>query len=82
MSQQNSVSVLTKLNFSSLTLEQKVAIKNEARPTPNLNIVKQSKCMYRIIKRCFKIEMYKKNDWICGCDETNKFFCFPCIIFN
>ena len=57
MSQLNSISSLTKLNFSLLSLEQKIAIKKEGRPKPNLIIVKESKC---------------------GCDITNKLFCFPC----
>lgn len=43
MSQLNSISSLTKLNFSLLSLEQKIAIKNEGRPKRNLIIVKESK---------------------------------------
>ncbi|KAL4130623.1 hypothetical protein QTP88_008044 [Uroleucon formosanum] len=82
MSQLNSISSLTKFNFSLLSLEQKIAIKNEGRPTPNLIIVKESKGKDRTIKRNFNIDTYDKNDWICGCDITNKLFCFPCVIFN
>lgn len=82
MSELNSISSLTKLNFSLLSLEQKIAIKNEGRPKPNLIIVKESKGKDRTFKRNFNIETYDKNDWICGCDITNKLFCFPCVIFN
>eukprot|EP00102_Acyrthosiphon_pisum_P014947 XP_008185265.1 PREDICTED: uncharacterized protein LOC103310034 [Acyrthosiphon pisum] len=82
MSQLNSISSLIKLNFSLLSLEQKIAIKNEGRPKPNLIIVKESKCKDRTIKRNFNIKTYDKNDWICGCDITNKLFCFPCVIFS
>ncbi|KAL4098036.1 hypothetical protein QTP88_022708 [Uroleucon formosanum] len=82
MSQLNSISSLTKFNFSLLSLEQKIAIKNEGRPTPNLIIVKESKGKDRTFKRNFNIDTYDKNDWICGCDITNKLFCFPCVIFN
>lgn len=82
MSQLNSISSLIKLNFSLLSLEQKIAIKNEGRPKSNLIIVKESKGKDRTFKRNFNIETYDKNDWICGCDITNKLFCFPCVIFN
>jgi len=82
MSQPNSVSVLTNLNFSSLSLEQKIAIKNEGRPKPKLKIIQETNTKGKVNKRYFHMEMYDKNDWICGCDVTNKLFCFPCIIFN
>ncbi|KAF0702099.1 zinc finger MYM-type protein 1-like, partial [Aphis craccivora] len=71
MSQQNAISLLIKIDFSLLSLEQKIKIKNEGRPKPNIIIVKESKCKDRIIKRSFNIETYEKNDWICGCDVTN-----------
>lgn len=82
MSQQNAISLPTKIDFSLLSLEQKIKIKNEGRPKPNIIIVKESKCKDRIIKRSFNFKTYEKNDWICGCDVTNKIFCFPCVIFS
>lgn len=72
---------LLSVNFSSLTLEKKMEIKREGRPTPNLNIIQIKKTKVREFKRNFNKEVYLKHDWLCGCDKTNRFFCFPCLLF-
>lgn len=82
MSEINSISKLKKLNFSLLPFKDKIAIKNSGRPKPMLVIIKESKFNNRVVTRCFNEEVYDKNDWVCGCDKTNKLYCFPCILFD
>lgn len=57
-------------------------IKNKGRPTPDLNIKQITKCKTRDYVRLFKNDIYKTNDWICGCSETNRLYCFPCLLFG
>ncbi|XP_072380630.1 zinc finger MYM-type protein 1-like [Diabrotica undecimpunctata] len=53
-----------------------------ASPKPNLLISKVTKCKSRDYKRSFKIEIYEKTDWLCGCATTNTLYCFPCLLFG
>lgn len=76
------VDELKNINFSTLKLEDKIAIKNAGRPTPVLIINKETKCKDKIIRRTFNRDIYDRSYWICGCDVTNKLYCFPCILFN
>lgn len=73
----NSIQQILQCNFSSISLEKKMEIKNTGRPTPDLNIKQITKCKTRDYVRQFKNDIYKKHDWTCGCSETN---CL-CIIF-
>jgi hypothetical protein len=34
-----------------------------------------------LLKREFKSDIYEKTNWICGCVDTNRLFCFPCLLF-
>ena len=77
-----SVETLRGINFSSLPLERKLEIKNLGRPIPEINITKSTKNKEREIKRMFNLGIYNKNEWICGCENTNKLFCFPCLLFK
>ena len=79
----NSVSYLQNTRFSRLTLAEKIRIKSLGRPTPNL-IISQG-CKGRNSKsytRKFSRKLYDDTDWLCGCDVTNAFFCFPCLLFG
>ena len=75
-----SVSELKKMHFPTLPLERKIEIKS-LRPTPKLNLMQITKSKNRDFKREFKVELYEKYLWICGCDSTNKLFCFHCLLF-
>ncbi|XP_072377882.1 zinc finger MYM-type protein 1-like [Diabrotica undecimpunctata] len=57
-------------------------IKSAGRPKPNLLISKVTKCKSRDYKRSFKIEIYEKTDWFCGCATTNTLYCFSCLLFG
>ncbi|CAH1967268.1 unnamed protein product [Acanthoscelides obtectus] len=71
-----------KHNFSSLSLEQKIEVKNAGRPTPEINLTQTTKGKSRYFIRKFKMEIYEKNNWICGCSTTNRLFCFACLLFG
>lgn len=78
------VSDLKKLVFSSLSLSDKLDLKNTGRPTPILNIV-QVQPGYKgrgDFTRKFDKQIYDKYSWICGCEEKNSFFCFVCLFFG
>ncbi|GBL86441.1 Zinc finger MYM-type protein 1 [Araneus ventricosus] len=74
-----SVSELKQLHFSTLCLEQKIELKL-LRPTPSLNLIQVTKCKTRDFKREFKSDLCEKCSWICGCESTNRLFCFPCLL--
>lgn len=83
MAKNNTVSELKNIHFSALALEQKVEIKNIGRPTPSLQMTgQQGKSKGYNYTRKFDEKVYKENSWICGCELTNKLFCFPCILFG
>ncbi|GBN48476.1 hypothetical protein AVEN_210074-1 [Araneus ventricosus] len=75
-----SVSELKQLHFSTLCLERKIELKL-LRPTPLLNLIQVMKCKTRDFKREFKPNLYEKCSWICGCESTNRLFCFPYLLF-
>ncbi|KAJ8912042.1 hypothetical protein NQ315_000535 [Exocentrus adspersus] len=70
-----------KNSFSSFSLEKKLRIKELGRPTPDLKIEKQSGGQK---SRCRKFNktIYNKNTWLCGCEDTQKLFCFVCVLFG
>ncbi|CAH1114114.1 unnamed protein product [Psylliodes chrysocephalus] len=78
------VTELKSLVFSRLSLNEQIALKNSGRPTPELHIV-QEQPQYKhrnSFKRKFDKNIYNKTIWICGCEETNSFFCFVCLLFG
>lgn len=79
---ENSVQDLKTINFSRLSLEEKIKIRDAGRPTPDINLVQITKCKTREFKRSFKNDIYAKHNWLCGCSVANRLFCFPCILFG
>lgn len=75
------VSELKELVFSTLPLETKINVKQSGKPIPQLKIVQVTKSKNRDFKREFKSDIYEKISWICGCKETNRLYCFPCLLF-
>lgn len=58
--------------FSAKSFEQKQAIIQTGRPTPNLkDLVKGTG---KVIRR-FKESWYEEYKWLCGCLKTNKLYC-------
>ena len=80
----NRVQYLKKVKFSQLTRAEKCSIKDLGRPLPNLNIKQMSTSRGKSYERKFNKSIYERDDcgWICGCEETNSLFCFPCLLFS
>lgn len=74
----NNISFLKVNKFSSFSIEQKLEIKELGRPIPDLNIQKTQSGRLRK----FNKNVYLKNNWLCGCNLSNKLFCFVCVLFG
>ena len=80
----NRVQYLRSLKFTQLTLVEKIAIKDLGRPVPNVFIKQTTNSRGKVYERKFNPEMYNniENHWLCGCEETNRLYCFPCLLFS
>ena len=65
----NTVKYLQSVNFSHLTLNEKLEIKAKGRHTPVLAILQKSTSKSKDYTRRFNTNTYKKCEWLCGCDE-------------
>lgn len=66
-------------SFGSNNFVEKQNIINKGRPTPTLPDLK-SKCKNNF--RYFNPPYYNSNKWLCGCEKTQKLYCWPCILFS
>lgn len=81
----NIINNLKQKRFSTLNYEEKKKVIKNGRPCPDLNIltsIKIKKTTNDICTRHFRTELYNISDWLCGCDVSNKFFCWPCLLFS
>lgn len=76
------VSALKELNFSQLTLQEKVAIKQAGRPLPDIKIEQEGVSHSKKYIRSFNCDWYQRKTWLCGCEVKNALFCFPCLLFG
>ena len=76
------VSKLHKINFSQLSLGEKVAIKTRGRSTPDIHISQPGISKNKRYIRRFNSEWYQRKNWLCGCEIKNALFCFPCLLFG
>ena len=76
------VSTLKELNFSQLTFQEKVAIKQAGRPLPEIKIVQEGVSHNKKYIRSFNCDWYQRKTWLCGCEVKNALFCFPCLLFG
>lgn len=67
--------------FSSLSFEEKSKIIATGKPTPELHIECHSKGKKNFIRH-FRAQIYENVPWISGCRNTNKLFCWPCLLFS
>ena len=54
-----------------LTHEQRLRLKQDGRPCPKV-----------LIKDTSSESTYKKYSWICGDEEKNTYFCWPCLVMG
>lgn len=64
------------------TYEDRVAIKQRGRPIPNVGLVQETTSSRGKYTRKFNAKYYDTYKWLCGCEETNAVYCFPCLIFS
>ncbi|XP_018569006.1 uncharacterized protein LOC108909230 isoform X1 [Anoplophora glabripennis] len=81
----NKVCNLLDNQFSAYSLEEQLHIKQLGRPMPDLNIQKTQNVSigssYQRTRK-FNRSIYFKSNWLCGCDEKQAIFCFPCVLFG
>lgn len=77
----NSVSYLRK-HHKRLTNEQILTIKNLGRPTPDISLCTTLSYRNKQYNRHFNVKLYKDIPWLCGCNEKNALFCFPCLLLG
>lgn len=75
-------SLLTVKKFVHYTYEEKLKLKEDGRPLPDIHIAKEGSSRGKQYKRQFNREVYSKNEWICGSSKKNALFCFPCVLFG
>lgn len=68
--------------LNSLSFEKRLEIKANGRPLPELQIRQTSKDKKKDVHRNFRKCMYDLSEWICGCEVSNAFYCFVCLIFS
>lgn len=76
------VSDSLEIDFTKLSLSEKVKYKNLAPPIPQLNIVQKATSRGKAYERKFSNSFYNYFEWICGCEKTNSFYCYVCILFG
>ena len=54
-----------------LTHEQRLRLKKDGRPCPKI-----------LIKSRVSDTVYRKYPWICGDDEKNTYYCWPCLVMD
>lgn len=73
INQMNSVKSLQARDPAKISFAERLEIKQLGPERPD--IVSNS-------NRRFTSHWYSKHDWITGCSETNKVYCFPCLLFG
>ena len=79
---ENSVILLKKNPFTRRSTEDKKRIKELGPDQPNLKIQQQASDRGRSYTRGFSRSCYAKHSWLAGCDVSNAFYCFPCLLFQ
>ena len=74
---------LQSIHFRQLSIQEKIQLKNKGRPLPQLTLQQEvSSSRHRAFVRKFNSNLYDKAPWLCGCNQKNAFFCFPCLLFG
>lgn len=68
--------------FSQLTFAEKIKVKSDGRPLPDIIIENAGSSRGKAYKRSFNRDIYTRNKWICGCNIKNALFCFPCVLME
>ena len=74
----NTVSNLKICPFSRLSQQEKLELKRLGRDRPELIRSESSSST----SRKFSQSWYTKYEWLTGCSQTQKVYCFPCLLFG
>ena len=64
------------------TFEMRLELKAKGPPRPEIALTQKCGTKTKTFTRVFKSEQYFKTPWLCGCEDSNKLFCFPCLVFG
>jgi hypothetical protein len=79
----HSVDEIKKIKWNNLSIESKMQIKNQGRPMPDITVKKEGVSRGKSYVRTLKSSiLYKEHKWVCGCEKTASFFCFPCLLYG
>lgn len=75
---------LLEKSFSSFSFVEKQSIISKGRQTPILNLSqsKNTGGKGRPFTRHFSASVYDTNKWLTGCEQLEKVFCWPCLLFQ
>ncbi|GBP60040.1 hypothetical protein EVAR_44250_1 [Eumeta japonica] len=60
----------------------RLELKAKGPPRPEIALSQKCRKKTKTFIRAFKSEQYIKTPWLCGCEDSNKLFCFPCLVFG
>lgn len=78
----NSVHSVKTIKKDGLNFQDRLEIKKLGPPRPALNIQQEAFVKGKTVKRHFNTGMYNNADWLCGCNLSNSFFCFVCLLMG
>ncbi|GBP83619.1 hypothetical protein EVAR_61233_1 [Eumeta japonica] len=55
----------------------RLELKAKGPPRPEIALTQKCRSKTKTYTRAFKSEQYIKTPWLCGCEDSNKLFCFP-----
>ncbi|XP_030757705.1 zinc finger MYM-type protein 1-like [Sitophilus oryzae] len=76
------VCCILKSGFSSRSFLDKTNIINSGRPMDLINLETKVEKSTKKFTRHFHLGFYEKYDWLTGCKNVSKLFCWPCLLFN
>ncbi|GBP65310.1 hypothetical protein EVAR_48016_1 [Eumeta japonica] len=57
-------------------------LKAKGPPRPEIALTQKCRTKTKTFTRAFESKQYIKTPWLCGCEDSNKLFCFPCLVFG
>ena len=74
---------LIKYKFSLRSYQEKLEIVRKGRMCPKLpNMITKHKSKNKEYTRHFCQKQYEVFSWLTGCENLNRLFCWPCLLFS
>lgn len=78
----NSIQSIRNKKNTTISYEDRKQIKQLGVPRPHLKIRQEHLIKGKTVVRSFNKNMYKQADWLCGCEVSDSFFCFVCLLMG